>query len=131
MLVLAGIHMAKTKQLGNWGERYAAAYLEKKGFRLVAQNWRCRAGELDLIMQAGPTLVFVEVKTRRGDSSAVPELAMTAQKQAQLFRVIEQYLHPHEIDEERDWRLDMVGVALDSDGQFLRCTHYEGLEADW
>ena len=123
--------MADTSRLGRWGERYAAAFLEQRGMAVLDQNWRCRAGEIDLIMKEGETVVFVEVKTRRGTRLGAPENAMHEARVAQLFRVIEHYLHAHEIDEDSDWRLDMVGVELTGKGKLVRCEHYRGLEADW
>ena len=57
------------KKLGAWGEKVAATKLEADGYRVVARNWRCQQGEIDLIAQAGDGLLaFVEVKTRRGRS---------------------------------------------------------------
>jgi putative endonuclease len=54
--------------LGRHGEQLAAAYLEAEGMEILARNWRCRHGELDIIARDGPGLVVVEVKTRSGRS---------------------------------------------------------------
>ena len=54
-------------KLGQWGERQARVHLEAKGYAVVASNFRCRAGEIDIVARQGDEFVFVEVKTRRGD----------------------------------------------------------------
>jgi len=58
----------QTRALGQFGERVAADHLEAKGYRIVERNYRCREGEVDIIAQVDDCLVFVEVKTRRGDA---------------------------------------------------------------
>ena len=59
--------MAKAKDaLGAYGERVAVEYLVAQGMRLLERNWRCAAGEIDAVLQDDDTLVFCEVKTRRG-----------------------------------------------------------------
>src|SRR5688572_29165892 len=60
--------MADKDVLGRAGEDRAARYFEERGYSVVARNWRCREGELDLIVEAPGELVVVEVKTRRGDA---------------------------------------------------------------
>ncbi len=59
--------------LGSSGERLAAGWLEARGFRVLARNWRCAYGELDLIAEEAGELVFIEVKTRRGIAHGAPE----------------------------------------------------------
>ena len=54
------------RRLGDQGEGHARRYLEARGLTFVAANWRCPAGELDLVMRDGDEIVFVEVKTRHG-----------------------------------------------------------------
>ena len=123
--------MAKRKALGNWGEKYAATFLEQKGYQLLKKNWRCQAGEMDLILLDNSTLVFVEVKTRRGRGSGSPEAAISPHKLERLFSIIEHYLLVEDLAEDSDWRLDMVAVELTPAGDFLRCEHWQALGADW
>ena len=68
------------RRLGAFGERLAAAHLEAKGYRIRARNYRCREGEIDIVAQDGDTLVFVEVRTRRGDALGGPAESVTATK---------------------------------------------------
>lgn len=110
------------KQLGNWGEAVAAHHLEAKGYAIVARNWRCRHGEIDLVAQAGDELVFVEVKTRRGRGFGTPEEGVTSHKLRKLFELGQHYLLAHDLDDAA-WRVDLVAVELDGRGKLLRCEH--------
>jgi putative endonuclease len=75
---------AARKALGAFGEDKAAAWYEANGYRVVARNWRCRDGELDIVARRGSTVVFCEVKTRASAAFGVPAEAVTAAKQRKL-----------------------------------------------
>lgn len=77
---------------GAAAEERAAQYLERQGLQLLARNWRCRQGELDLVMREGKTLVFVEVRSRRGAAFGGAGASITQAKQAKLIRAAEHYL---------------------------------------
>ena len=62
--------MGRNNLVGSWGESLAAAYLRKKHYKLLSTNYRCRYGEIDLIVSDKKYLVFVEVKLRKNDSFA-------------------------------------------------------------
>lgn len=80
---------------GAEAEDEAARYLQRQGLRLVARNWRCRYGELDLVMADGAGLVFVEVRARsRGDFGGAAE-SITAMKRQRLVRAAQHYLQKH------------------------------------
>jgi putative endonuclease len=79
------------KLLGKLGEEKALAYLVKKGFRLLAQNYRHKRGEIDLVMQDRNTLVFVEVKWRSGSAYGYPEEAIQAGQEEKLRETAEAY----------------------------------------
>lgn len=76
--------MARKDDLGRRGEGLAARYLEDAGYLVVARNWRCARGEIDIIARSGDTLVFVEVKTRSSLAFGHPFEAITATKLARL-----------------------------------------------
>lgn len=78
--------------MGAWGEDLALRYLIKHGYRLVERNYRTRRGEIDLILRKEGTLVFVEVKLRRGTGFGDPLEAVTLRKQATLRYLAERYL---------------------------------------
>ena len=102
-------------RLGALGETVAAAHLEAQGLKVVDCNFRTRYGEVDLIAEDSGTLVFVEVKTRRSLAFGAPEESVTPRKRARLAKVAAAYLQLHGI-EQRDWRIDVVGVALQRTG---------------
>jgi putative endonuclease len=79
-------------ELGRRGEALAATLLEGAGLRVVARNWRCREGEIDLVAAGPGLLVFCEVKTRRGHGYGSPAAAVTPTKQARLRRLAAAYL---------------------------------------
>jgi putative endonuclease len=95
--------------LGGFGEDLAAAHYRAHGYAVLARNWRCRAGEIDLLCARGTTLVVCEVKARTGTARGHPLEAVTRAKQLRLRRLAAVYLR----HQERDWaeiRFDVVSV---------------------
>lgn len=80
------------RALGADGEARAAAWYEARGYEVVCRNWRCRDGELDLVVRKGSELVFVEVKTRTTDRFGLPAEAVTPAKQRRLRGLAGRYL---------------------------------------
>ena len=78
--------------LGQAAESRAEAFLKTQGLKLVARNWRCRFGEIDLVMQDGPTLVFVEVRLRSRSDFGGAAASVTPAKQKKLLAAARQYL---------------------------------------
>lgn len=97
------------KRIGDRGEEIALRYLLRKGYSLVERNYRTRYGELDLILRHENTLVFVEVKLRRGKTFGDPLEAVTERKQATIRAIAEQYLAEKEPEFE-EARFDVVGI---------------------
>ncbi|MFQ5892919.1 MAG: YraN family protein [Nitrospinota bacterium] len=97
--------------LGQRGERVAARFLRRRGYRILHRNWRCPAGEIDLVCADGATLVFVEVKSRSADEVVPPEAGVGHLKQRRLERLALHYLAARAL-EEVDWRFDVVSVTL-------------------
>jgi putative endonuclease len=100
--------------LGRSGERRAEKYLRRLGYRLVARNYRCPMGEIDLILLDGATIVFVEVKTRAGSEFADPQDAVNLAKQRQLGRLARYFLRQTH-SEGRACRFDVVALVLAAD----------------
>jgi len=102
--------------LGRTGERLAAERLVECGYHILERNFRCRYGEIDIVAEEDQELVFVEVKTRRGDRYGLPEEAVTARKQRTIIQVASYYLDLHESGH-RLWRIDVVAVQLSVSGR--------------
>ncbi|HLF26578.1 MAG TPA: YraN family protein [Anaerolineae bacterium] len=109
----------RRRRLGQFGEALAARELERRGYRIAARNWRCPIGEIDLVAEKAGVLVFVEVRTRRGNRLGTPEESITPTKQAKLIETAQTYLQERG-GEERDWRIDIVAVELSQRGELLR-----------
>ncbi len=106
-------------QIGQIGEDWAVYFLEKKqGMEIISRNWRCKAGEIDIIAKDGPDLVFVEVKTRRDSFTARKYLFdnITAHKQRKLKTLVNLYLAFSDLtDGFVAVRIDVIGVILDAE----------------
>jgi putative endonuclease len=111
------------RKLGDFGEQAAAAHLEKRGYELVARKWRCTAGEIDLLMRDGPTLVFVEVRTRRGERLGSAEESIGRAKQAKLIALAYAYLDAAGAPDDLPWRIDVVALNVDQAGRVARLRH--------
>ncbi len=108
--------------LGRSGERRAEKYLRRLGYRLVARNYRCPMGELDLILLDGKTIVFVEVKTRTGNDHADPEDAVNRSKQERIGRCARFFLRQTQ-SEDRVCRFDVLALT-EQDGEPTRIEHF-------
>src|SRR2546426_11439969 len=115
---------AARQGLGRTGERLAAEVLTNRGYRILERNFRCGYGEIDLVAEDGQELVFVEVKTRRGEAFGRPEEAVTIHKQRKLVQVASYYLDLHTCAE-RSWRIDVVAVQLGKRGEPIEIRCYQ------
>lgn len=102
----------RRRETGSIGEGHAAALLEARGCEVIARNWRCRAGELDLVVvDPEGRLRFVEVRTRTGTGYGTPAESVNLEKRRRLRRLAAQWLSEHP----SGWRqvcFDVVGVDL-------------------
>ena len=96
--------------LGKEGERIAEAYLRKKGYKIIERNFRCALGELDLIVLDRRVLVFVEVKTRTGNSFGTPFEAVEFRKQQKMIQAAQYFIAQRRL-QQRDSRFDVVGIS--------------------
>ncbi|MBU6333949.1 MAG: YraN family protein [Chloroflexi bacterium] len=102
------------RALGRAAEEYAAAYLQRHGYVIVARNWRCAAGELDLVARDGAALVFIEVRASRQNLGRALE-SIGPVKQRRLATLAYAYLAAHP-PAPSDWRIDVVALAWCDDG---------------
>jgi putative endonuclease len=104
--------MADKDDLGHAGEDRAARYFSDLGYTILARNWRCRAGEIDLVVADARTVVVVEVKTRRGVDFGHPFEAIDARKRARLWRLAAAWAAEHrEAVQGRRLRIDAIGLT--------------------
>ncbi len=108
--------MTSSKQTGARGEELAGRYLRRKGYRILARNWSSLYGELDIIAEKDSTLIFVEVKARRGADTESALAGITAAKRERMLKAVYQYLDHRGLDWEGPWRIDVIAVALDGGG---------------
>jgi putative endonuclease len=107
------------RRIGAEGEARAAAYLARRGYRIVERNVRSGGVEIDLIAQRGPHIVFVEVKTRRTTRYGSPEAAVDARKQARLVQGAYAWIHTHP-SRHRRVRFDVVACNVVGSGRSER-----------
>lgn len=106
------------QQVGALGEDLAVSFLERKGYRTLERNYRCKGGEVDIVARIGRTFVFVEVKTRRSLSFGVPQLAVTPFKQRQIMKAALSWLSRHR-SFDAPARFDVVAITLRVDSEPL------------
>ncbi|MCP5351857.1 MAG: YraN family protein [Chromatiales bacterium] len=96
---------------GNAAEDLALAHLEARGLRLIERNYRCRQGEIDLILRDGATLVFAEVRYRAGDDFGGALASVTRVKQSKITLAALHYLQHHPATARLAARFDVIGVS--------------------
>ncbi|WXL25013.1 YraN family protein [Ectopseudomonas mendocina] len=106
--------MIDTRASGAAAEALARQHLEQQGLRLVAQNWRCRLGELDLVMLHADTVVFVEVRYRRHRAWGGAAESVDARKREKLCRAAQQFLLQESRWAKHPCRFDVIAVNADS-----------------
>ncbi len=111
--------------LGRMGEEVAARHLESDGFVVLARNWRCDDGELDIVARDGRTLVVCEVKTRSSNRYGSPFEAITERKLHRLERLGMRWMRERGVRPDR-MRVDIVSVLAPPRGQRV-IEHVRGL----
>lgn len=101
--------MAKKDELGRRGEQLAAGYLKQRGYRIIARNWRCAHGEIDIVAERGGDVAVVEVKTRSSTVFGHPFDAITPIKAARL-RTLAALWCRQAADSPRSLRIDAIAV---------------------
>ncbi len=100
---------------GQQGEAIAASHLRAKGYEIIATNWRCAYGEIDLIAIKDDLLIFVEVKTRHAPTTESALASISAAKRRKIITAAHHYLNEHLGETGTDdalWRIDVVAIAL-------------------
>ncbi|MEO8608521.1 MAG: YraN family protein [Chloroflexota bacterium] len=97
--------------LGQRGEQLAIEYLKHRGYLILATNWRCKNGEIDIVAQKADTLIFVEVRTRHADNTESAFESITLRKHSRMIAAAQAYIAEKALDD-MDWRVDMIGIAI-------------------
>jgi len=103
---------------GKEGEKIAATFLKKNGYRIIEKNFRCALGEIDIIAREKGELVFVEVKTRKSSELGYPEQAVGIYKQKKMSQLALWYLQKKDAD--TGARFDVVAVTISASGNEIR-----------
>ncbi|HSH60632.1 MAG TPA: YraN family protein [Acidimicrobiales bacterium] len=98
------------RRLGASGEEAVASWYEARGYEVLVRNWRCREGELDLVLRDGRKFVFCEVKTRTTDVFGAPVEAVTRSKQMRVRRLAARWLEDEAPVRPREIRFDVASV---------------------
>lgn len=106
------------KDFGSWGEEKAVIFLRKKGFRILARNFRSRFGELDIVAKKERTMVFFEVKTLRNSETIKPFELVNQRKQEKIKISASEFLQKTR-EEYRSVRFDVISVIGDNDSCFI------------
>jgi putative endonuclease len=114
-VTLVTVEAASHLELGRAGEDAALRWYEQRDYELVARNWRCRLGELDLVLSGGGVLVFCEVKCRRGSAFGMPYEAVNHVKQRKLRALAEAFVDSRRTAVEAV-RFDVASVSVDRTG---------------
>lgn len=106
---------------GLWGEVYAARYLRDSGYEIIAGNYRCRMGEIDIIAEKDGVVSFVEVKTRNENPMYRPMEAVGSQKQKRLIAAAQYYM----LETKNEFRscFDVIEVTLDKNFKIKNINH--------
>ncbi|MFH1712046.1 MAG: YraN family protein [Patescibacteria group bacterium] len=109
---------------GNRAEHEAAAFLKKKGYKILQWQYKTNIGEIDLIARDGDEIVFVEVKARHSSEFGYPEESVTPIKLKKIIRVGEQYLQDQKLMQS-SFRIDVI--AIEQDQKPHKITHLPGV----
>ncbi|MEG0302035.1 MAG: YraN family protein [Gordonibacter sp.] len=115
-------------ELGRKGEDAAARFLDRRGYDIVERNWKCLAGEADIIARDGEALVFVEVKTRSSTDKGLPSEAVDAKKRRRYERIAALFLQDYEVVDV-PVRFDVVSLVVVSPERALIRHHINAFAA--
>lgn len=116
---------SQKRSLGAYGERVAARHLEQIGMIVLARNWRCAEGEIDLVLRDDDQLVICEVKTRRGTDFGTPQEAISQAKLERMGRLAQRWVAEAGV-RPAGIRFDLVAVLADGHGA-AHVEHVRGL----
>jgi putative endonuclease len=111
-------------KLGAKGEKRAAKFLKRKGYKIIQRNYKCKSGEIDIIARHNDSIVFVEVKTRSTDEFGAPQYAITSAKRNHLSKVALYYIKEKRLINQ-SCRFDVVAVKFSQRSRKPEIEHIE------
>ena len=105
---------------GAMAEEHAAKFLQNQGLVIHAKNYRCKLGEIDLIMQHADTLVFVEVRLRTHQAFARAAESVTIHKQQKIIKTAQYYLQQHQLTDKANCRFDVVAFGDSNTPEWIK-----------
>lgn len=117
--------MANNPLMGAWGEHLAGRYLRRRGYRLTAQNYRVRGGEIDLIAENRRYIVFVEVKTRQDAAFAQAREFVDRRKQERIRATAALWLSEHETEKQPRFDIIEIYAPQGTDTEHPKIIHLE------
>jgi len=112
------------KETGTIGENYACEYLKRQNITVLERNWRCQAGEADIIAYDDDTLVFIEVKTRRSIAAGFPEESVTRNRRRRYEAIAVYYLSQSNMPSCRV-RFDVISIIITGEQQVFLKHHVD------
>ena len=120
---------AENIDLGRRDEDAAARFLDRRGYEIVDRNWKCFAGEADIVARDGDSLVFVEVKTRSNCDKGFPSEAVTKSKRERYEKIALAYIQDHEVADIAV-RFDVVAIVVVSSDRALIRHHINAFSVE-
>ena len=117
------VNLNKMNKIGKFGEDVACVFLKKHGYKIVERNYLKKWGELDIVAKKAGKLCFVEVKTVLINRGFDPVEQMTHRKLSHLQNAINDYLAYYRVPPDQSYRLDYIGIIVDSANQVLKFDH--------
>ena len=112
------------KEVGTEGEKLAAKFLKRKGYRIIQRNYKCKLGEIDIIAEHDGTIIFVEVKTRQTQEFGSPQSSVTATKRGQISKVALFYIRAKRLVDQ-SCRFDVIGITFPPGSRKPEIEHIE------
>ena len=115
---------AFNKDIGKFGEEIAENFLKNLNYRIIEKNFRCKCGEIDLIVASKDYICFIEVKTRYGINFGIPAESVTIYKQHKIYKTAQVYILKKNIINS-NFRFDVIEVLLNRDNNDFLVNHIE------
>ena len=112
------------KELGAKGEKLAARFLKRKGYKIIQRNYRCKLGEVDIVAEQDKTLVFVEVRTQQTEKFGPPQYSINSAKRSHISRVALFYIKEKRLVEQ-SCRFDVIAITFPSGSRKPNIEHIE------